>query len=151
LYARDRKMTTMLSQIQFHHSMSTLHLAILRRYHLVKSGLYFSYNMLTNTIPEEIGNFGTVKNLFMSGKRLTGTLPPSIGRLTTLIHFFVDEHSLTGLIPSSIGNWTQIGNASFERNNFTGEMPHQICANIQEGNTLLSDCNINCSCCTSCF
>jgi hypothetical protein len=114
------------------------------------TGLYLSSNKFSKTIPEEIGNLGNVIDFFIMDNLLTGTLPPLIGRLTSLESFNVDRNSIAGTIPPSIRNWTQIKRASFYSNDFTGTMPMEICASIQDDDMLISDCNVSCSCCTSC-
>jgi hypothetical protein len=110
--------------------------------------LDFSLNMFTNTIPDGLGKLVNATLFVSSYNRLTGTLPSSIGKLTALTAFYVQENSLTGTIPSSIGNWSEIKLASFEMNDFTGTMPLDICTNIQGGDSLSCDCQVNCSCCT---
>jgi Leucine-rich repeat (LRR) protein len=110
--------------------------------------LDFSTNMLTNTIPDGVGKLVNMTVLGTSYNRLMGTLPSSLGKLTALTAFYVQENSLTGTIPPSIGNWSQIKVASFEMNDFMGTMPPEICANIRAGDSLSSDCQVNCTCCT---
>jgi hypothetical protein len=105
-------------------------------------------NKMTNTIPEDIGNLSNLVLFATSVNSLSGTLPSSIGKLTALTSFFVQGNRLIGTIPSSIGNWSQIERAYFATNRFTGTMPQEICANIQQGDVLWSDCEVNCSCCT---
>jgi hypothetical protein len=105
-------------------------------------------NELTSTIPEDIGNLNDLTIFAISLNRLTGTLPSSIGKLTALTGFVVQDNRLSGTIPSSIGNWSQIERAYFATNRLTGTMPQEICANIQEGDVLWSDCEVNCTCCT---
>jgi hypothetical protein len=105
-------------------------------------------NKLTNTIPEDIGNLNKLILFATSLNSLTGTLPASIGKLTALTGFFVQVNQLSGTIPPSIGNWSLIERAYFATNRFTGTMPQEICANIQEGDILWSDCEVNCTCCT---
>jgi hypothetical protein len=118
------------------------------------SGLqYFGMNLnqFSYTIPHNIGNLTDLILFAATTNRLTGTLPISIGRMTSLQIFAVNDNLLTGTIPSSVGNWSQISDAFFESNNFTGTMPAGICTNIQTTDTLRSDCNVDCSCCTLCL
>jgi hypothetical protein len=109
-------------------------------------------NILTNTIPEEIGNLTNMDLFAVTTNHLSGVLPFSIGKMTALRYFLVDDNLLTGSIPSSVGNWSQIMYAYFESNNFTGTVPQEICNTIQVNDTVtvVHDCDVTCSCCTSC-
>jgi Leucine-rich repeat (LRR) protein len=112
---------------------------------------YVGGNNLTGTIPSSIGNWSQIYTISFRSNGFTGSLPPSLGRMTELKYFYVNDNRLIGTIPSSIGNWSWIRDAWFESNDFTGTMPTEICDFIEGNDTLQADCNINCSCCTSCL
>ena len=58
-----------------------------------------SNNQLSSTIPAEIGNLTTIKNLYLYTNRLTGPIP-DLSNLTKLDQLQLQENFLTGTIPS---------------------------------------------------
>jgi hypothetical protein len=107
-------------------------------------------NNVIGTIPESISHCSQMSLFDIAGNSVIGTLPSVLGQWTDLLMFDVSQNKFTGNIPESIGNWSQVVTASFFSNDFTGIMPTEICANIQEEDTLYSDCNLNCACCSLC-
>jgi hypothetical protein len=107
-------------------------------------------NNVIGTIPESIRHCSQMSLFDIAGNSVIGTLPSFLGQWTDLLLFDVTQNKITGTIPESIGNWSQIITAYFFSNKFTGAMPIEICPNIQGNDTLVSDCNLNCSCCSAC-
>ena len=107
-------------------------------------------NRLNGSWPSEMGLWKNVSFFTSASNLFTGTLPSEIGLWTSLTLFAVLRNSHTGAIPETIANWTLIEFASFHENNFTGSVPDSICDFISGEDTLTANCELPCSCCTSC-
>jgi hypothetical protein len=72
----------------------------------------FSWNSLSGSLPQSVGNFIFVKNFVTRGNALTGTLPKSIGLLQNLKVFDLSSNFLSGSLPESIGQWSDLERSS---------------------------------------
>ena len=88
--------------------------------------LFLSYNNLTGSIPESIGNLGSLKTLLLDGNQLTGPIPASIGNLSSLNNLSLGSNQLTGSIPASIGNLRSLEQLNLSGNQLTGTIPASI-------------------------
>jgi Leucine-rich repeat (LRR) protein len=50
--------------------------------------LGLSRNLLTGTIPTELGKLTNLRMLSLSGNQLTGTIPSELGKLNNLVFWF---------------------------------------------------------------
>lgn len=71
---------------------------------------YLPNNLITATIPTEIGRLTTLRILEMSGTETSGTIPTEIGNLAMLTSFSSDQSDLQGSIPTEIGRLTNLEN-----------------------------------------
>lgn len=71
---------------------------------------YLPNNLITATIPTEIGNLSNLRILEISGTDTSGTIPTEIGNLAMLTSFSSDQSDLHGSIPSEIGRLTNLEN-----------------------------------------
>jgi hypothetical protein len=110
-----------------------------------------SKNSFTGTIPTTIDQWTAMSHFHVDNTQLTGTLPDGIGQWTALTVFTVASNNLNGTIPKSIGNWGLIETAYFDNNQFVGTLTASICSYIDPDlDSLIMDCEINCTCCTTC-
>mmetsp|Transcript_17002 Transcript_17002/g.39257 ORF Transcript_17002/g.39257 Transcript_17002/m.39257 type:complete len:115 (+) Transcript_17002:1710-2054(+) len=59
-------------------------------------------NLLSGTIPSELGNTAKLRVLSLVGNRLTGPMPTELGRLTDLEVLGFSSNDLSGSIPDEV-------------------------------------------------
>ena len=106
-------------------------------------------NNLNGTLPSELGNLINLVELRLFGNSLSGTVPPELGNLVRLRRLHLRRNSLTGQLPSELGNLVLLRDFTMGTNDLTGIVPTELCA-IQSLTTLVADCAVDCSCCSSC-
>lgn len=82
-------------------------------------------NMLTGTIPPEIGQLDSLRRLTLRTNRLTGEIPAEIGQLKALRHLDLGDNRLTGEIPAEIGQLSGLIELALYQNQLT-EIPPEI-------------------------
>merc|ERR1712196_246127 len=105
--------------------------------------------------------------LSLNGNLLTGTIPTELGSCFRLNHLHVESNRLSGDIPTTIGELTGLKSCKLESNRLgdsgAAKMPPQVCALRNDGDLsiLTSDCSsedekeeeenggqVICDCCT---
>ncbi|KAK1734711.1 leucine-rich repeat domain-containing protein [Skeletonema marinoi] len=95
---------------------------------VLKNLQYFDlgYNLLTGTIPNNIGNFASLQGLFLENNRLVGTIPKVLYRGSgiganplPLVQLFLQGNMLSGTLPSGL-------NEVFVND----EADHDLCDNV---------------------
>ncbi|CAI0560131.1 unnamed protein product [Linum tenue] len=84
--------------------------------------LELSVNLLTGSIPPEIGLLANLVDLDFSLNQLSGRIPPEIGRLANLQVLHIVENRLTGAIPDEIGRLESITELALYENRLTGNL-----------------------------
>ncbi len=67
-------------------------------------GLTLNANLLSGTIPPEIGDLGCLEKLYLHKNQIGGTIPASITKLTRLKELLIDRNKIQGDIPSAIAD-----------------------------------------------
>jgi Leucine-rich repeat (LRR) protein len=80
-------------------------------------------NGLTDSLPYEIGNLSKLERLYIYSCNLTGSIPPELGNMASIKQIALDRNSLTGPIPSSFGNLLNLDYLSLHHNNLTDSIP----------------------------
>ncbi len=83
-------------------------------------------NVLTGSIPAELGELSGLESLELPGNRLTGTIPPELGRLTRLRSLRLNHNRLTGPIPEELGEITGLRSLELNENMLTGLIPARL-------------------------
>ncbi|CAM8892183.1 unnamed protein product [Rhodiola kirilowii] len=86
----------------------------------------FGYNMISGSIPDEIGKNINLIQLAMENNDLDGVIPESIGNLVMLERLNFNGNRLTGSIPDSLGNLRRLFFLSFANNSLEGEIPFSL-------------------------
>ncbi|MBW2731126.1 MAG: hypothetical protein JRH20_01965, partial [Deltaproteobacteria bacterium] len=68
--------------------------------------LHVSGDVLTESIPLELGQLTNLTRLSLDSNRLSGNIPPELGQLTSLTQLHLFSNSLSGSIPLELGQLT---------------------------------------------
>ncbi|KAJ4715498.1 Receptor kinase [Melia azedarach] len=82
-----------------------------------------SYNMLSGSIPKEIGSMSYLYILNLGHNNLSGTIPLELGDLRGLNILDLSSNSLEGTIPSSMSSLTLLSEIDLSNNHLTGAIP----------------------------
>lgn len=89
------------------------------------TGLDFSLNSLSKTIPDDISKLVTfVTNLDLSSNDFTGQIPVSLANCTYLNNIKLDQNQLTGQIPPEFAQLTRLKTFSVSNNLLSGQVPN---------------------------
>ncbi|XP_042415359.1 receptor kinase-like protein Xa21 [Zingiber officinale] len=84
------------------------------------------FNLLTGSLPSDLGNLKNVENFFVSGNRLRGQIPSTLGDCKVLEYLALDANFFQGSIPSALGNLAGLKGLNLTKNNLTGEIPQTL-------------------------
>ncbi len=88
--------------------------------------LDLSGNRLQGAIPAELGNLRSLAVLNLSENQLTGTLPPRLRLLRSLRILDLHENALNGPLPASLQDLTALEYLNLADNRFTGTVPPEL-------------------------
>jgi|GEM_PF-3521172 len=89
--------------------------------------LQLTQNQLTGSIPPEIGSLSHLNDLSLAQNQLSGTIPPEIGNLTNLRWFLsLSQNQLSGPIPPELGNLTALESLLLWENQLSGPIPSEL-------------------------
>ena len=89
-------------------------------------GLSLSDNNLNGPIPPELGNLVNLKTLLLNWNFLSGSIPPELGDLVNLEHLGLPGNNLSGSIPPELGNLVNLVGLSLSSNNLSGSIPPEL-------------------------
>jgi hypothetical protein len=93
--------------------------------------LDFGSNNISGEIPASIGECQSLQNLNISGNSLQGSIPSSMKQLKGLLVLDISSNNLSGGIPEFLGNLKGLSALNLSFNNFEGEVPkHGVFLNI---------------------
>ena len=78
---------------------------------------------LGGSIPINIGNLDSLRQLLMFGDSLSGSIPNGIGNLDSLTDLYLNNNQLTATIPASISNLTTLKSVNLSDNVFATVTP----------------------------
>eukprot|EP00980_Cylindrotheca_fusiformis_P009969 scaffold2203_cov106-Cylindrotheca_fusiformis.AAC.3 len=93
--------------------------------------LYLYDNVLSGTLPPEIGNLQNARHIDMDSNNFEGSIPSEIGNLQQLLDLSLWGNSFSGTIPTEIGNLQQLTLLRLWDNLFSGTIPSEI-GNLQQ-------------------
>jgi len=88
--------------------------------------LYLHQNLLTGSIPVELGSLNSLTQLNLSDNQLSGNIPTELGNLPILTQLYLDQNLLAGSIPSEIGDLTTLTKLYLSFNQLSGSIPTEI-------------------------
>ena len=90
------------------------------------SSLSLDSNLLTGTIPAELGNLTSLNYLSLGANSLSGSIPKELGSLANLTTLSLFSNSLSGSIPSELGNLTNLTTLHLYSNSLSGTIPSEV-------------------------
>ncbi len=90
------------------------------------TGLVLFDNLLSGSIPPELGNLTNLQSLQIYFNRLTGPIPPELGSLTNLTSLDLSSNQLIGSIPPELGKLTSVNLLILTRNQLSGSIPPEF-------------------------
>ncbi|XP_047961916.1 receptor kinase-like protein Xa21 [Salvia hispanica] len=91
--------------------------------HLSFLSLRDNLNVLTGTIPSEVGALRNLGIMDFSNNRLSGTIPTSLGCCVTLSRLYLMRNSLQGEIPDGLNALKGLQYLDISQNNLSGMIP----------------------------
>ncbi|WVZ01448.1 hypothetical protein V8G54_027517 [Vigna mungo] len=85
--------------------------------------LDLSYNLLSGTIPGNLGGMAYLQVLNLGHNRLSGNIPDSFGGLKAIGVLDLSHNSLNGSIPGSLESLSFLSDLDVSNNNLTGSVP----------------------------
>ncbi|WOL14655.1 putative LRR receptor-like serine/threonine-protein kinase [Canna indica] len=83
-------------------------------------------NRVSGTIPKELGDISTLKELILEGNQLQGPIPAELGKLANLTYFLANGNNLSGELPDSLGNLKNLQYFMIDANPISGKIPSFI-------------------------
>jgi len=91
--------------------------------------LALNNNLLSGTVPTEVGRLSSVVNLYLQTNSLSGPIPSEIGALQNIEYLYLQNNELTGPIPESIAGIDSLNSISLSRNGLLGTLPASLATN----------------------
>ena len=88
--------------------------------------LDLTYNGLTGTIPEALGNLNNLQYLDLTYNGLTGPIPETLGQLDSLHTLSLASNDLIGTIPEALGQLHNLQYLNLSYNGLTGTIPEVL-------------------------
>ena len=88
--------------------------------------LDLSHNVLSGTIPPELGQLTQLQHLDLARNGLSGTIPPEMAKLARLQWLGLGTNRLSGVIPLELGRLTQLRDLYLNENRLSGVIPPQL-------------------------
>ncbi|KAK3423614.1 hypothetical protein EUGRSUZ_F00286 [Eucalyptus grandis] len=98
--------------------------------------LTVSFPNISSKIPDSIGEFKNLKNLYLINCTLIGLIPSSLVNLTKLTSLGLSRNELTGHIPSFFVKLEQLMNVDLSLNKFTGVLDLGVFSTLKNLQTL---------------
>ncbi|MYF61161.1 MAG: hypothetical protein F4179_05745, partial [Gammaproteobacteria bacterium] len=81
---------------------------------------------LSGSIPPELGNLGSLRELDLRNNDLTRSIPPELGGLASLEHLNLTRNRFSGAIPPELGGLGNLRQLYLGRNDLTGRIPPEL-------------------------
>jgi len=89
--------------------------------------LTFRSSQLSGSIPPELGNLASMRQLDLYRNQLSGSIPSELGNLSNLVYLGLDYNDLSGSIPTELGNLSNLKELNLEWNgDINGSIPPEL-------------------------
>lgn len=83
-------------------------------------------NIITGTLPTEIGQLLNLTELLLQHQRITGTIPSEMGGMIGLTELRLDDNLLVGTLPSTLGDLSNLEIIRLDKNLLNGTLPSEL-------------------------
>ena len=88
--------------------------------------LVLQVNLLSGSIPVELGNLSNLTQLNLGRNQLSGSIPAELGNLSNLIVLSLQVNHLSGSIPVELGNLSELTRLDLRINELSGSLPQNL-------------------------
>jgi Leucine-rich repeat (LRR) protein len=81
---------------------------------------------LSGSIPQELGQLASLKQLFLDNNQLIGSIPKELGQLASLQILRLDFNQLSGSIPKELGQLASLEELWLNNNQLSGSIPKEL-------------------------
>ncbi|KAL5720499.1 hypothetical protein ACHQM5_013166 [Ranunculus cassubicifolius] len=85
-----------------------------------------SYNLMSGSIPQEIGTLKNLEALNISYNKFSGEIPSTLGSCLSMEHLKLQGNLFHGPIPVSLSSLRSLRDLDLSRNNLSGEIPKEL-------------------------
>ncbi|XP_030929941.1 probable leucine-rich repeat receptor-like serine/threonine-protein kinase At3g14840 isoform X4 [Quercus lobata] len=97
-----------------------------RAWKYLHSQKVLEFNMLSGSLPKELGNLINIERLHLTSNSFTGEVPEKFAELMTMKEFRIGDNNFSGKIPDFIKNWKKLERLSIQASGLNGPIPFQI-------------------------
>ena len=83
-------------------------------------------NLLSDSLPPELGQLTRLRWLDLGYNHLSGPLPPELGQLTNLVALDLSSNCLSGPLPAALGQLTNLEELHLGGNDLSGPLPPEL-------------------------
>ncbi len=87
--------------------------------------LHLSFNKISGTLPDKLGDCRAIKNLWLKGNKITGRLPDPVAMLPELEYLDIHANEMSGPLPT-IWDTPKLKIVRAEDNRISGGLPPQL-------------------------
>ncbi len=88
--------------------------------------LRLGYNGLSGPIPPELGDLGSLRELYLYHNSISGPIPPGLGDLSSLLLLSLRNNDLSGPIPPELGDLDSLKWLLLDDNGLSGPIPPEL-------------------------
>lgn len=91
---------------------------------------------ITGSLPDDVGELGSLQELDLSGNAISGSLPPGIYGWSELTSIRLSSNALAGKLSNDIGSLSKLTSLELHSNVLSGTVPETGLIQLQQLNTL---------------
>ncbi|CEM11834.1 unnamed protein product [Vitrella brassicaformis CCMP3155] len=91
-----------------------------REYHSLRQ-LYMSSNRINGTL-KPLSHLISLRTLLINNNLLSGSIPAELGQLTELRKVYLHDNQLSGTLPDTLSGWKSVEYLAIDHNNFSGTL-----------------------------
>ncbi|KAL7126941.1 hypothetical protein ABFS83_14G220400 [Erythranthe nasuta] len=92
--------------------------------------LHLSGNQLSGQLPDQFGEFKSLRTLYLDSNNLSGAIPIYIGKLSSLVNLVLADNKLSGNLPESLGQLVNLELLYIRNNKLEGVVSEVHFANL---------------------
>ena len=88
--------------------------------------ILLGFKRLSGSIPKELGQLASLKELELNSNQLSGSIPKELGQLASLQRLRLDNNQLSGSIPEELGQLASLQSLVLSVNQLSGSIPKEL-------------------------